>query len=236
MIAAGHFAIAANAAAVEPTRPSAKWFNPIAPMHTTAADRDASTNARVGRLLTISTSILTGFSVEATDGARCSGDGIARDSPKVSAPRRSVSRGQLAWAVRLAVATGAELLLLPVYEPPGAASFGSYIASPGLYDEIEHALALEGEAEHLVAVAREAGARATARVVRGFPHSGIIESAAASDADLIVIGTHGRSGFFRFFLGSVAQKVIAEAPCPVMTVGPAQELKRVARKAARRDL
>lgn len=144
----------------------------------------------------------------------------------------------VAQAVKLAGATGAELILLHVYEPPGAASFGSYIASPGLYDEIEHALQSGAEKglAPLVAAARKQGVRATARVVRGFPHSGIIEAAAANDADLIVIGTHGRSGFFRFFLGSVAQKVIAEAPCPVMTVGPAQELKKVARKAARKGL
>ena len=66
MIATGHCATAAKDAAVEPTRPSAKWFNPITPMHTSAADRDASINARVGRLLRISTSILTGFPVDST--------------------------------------------------------------------------------------------------------------------------------------------------------------------------
>ena len=131
-------------------------------------------------------------------------------------------------AVRLARAEGAELILVHVYEPPGAASFGSYIASPGLYDEIEQALrsGAEKSLAPLVEAARKQGVRATSRVLRGIPHSGITEAAAENHADLIVIGTHGRSGFFRFFLGSVAQKVIAAAPCPVITVRPAQHEKR----------
>jgi nucleotide-binding universal stress UspA family protein len=129
--------------------------------------------------------------------------------------------------MRLANAAGAELLLLHVYEPPGAASFGSYVASPDLSNQIEQALraGAEKSLSPLVEAARKQGVRVTARVLRGIPHSGITEAAAENRADLIVIGTHGRSGFFRLFLGSVAQKVIAAAPCPVMTVGPAQERK-----------
>lgn len=135
------------------------------------------------------------------------------------------SEPAVAQAVRLARAEGAELTLVHVYEPPGAASFGSYIASPGLYDEIEQALrsGAEKSLAPLVEAARKQGVRVTSRVLRGIPHSGITEAAAENHADLIVIGTHGRSGFFRFFLGSVAQKVIAAAPCPVMTIRPEPE-------------
>jgi nucleotide-binding universal stress UspA family protein len=138
----------------------------------------------------------------------------------------------VAQAVRLAGEVGAELTLVHVYEPPGAASFGSYIASPGLYDEIEQALRAGAEKSlaPLVKAARKQGVRVTAQVLRGIPHSGITEAAAANHADLIVIGTHGRSGFFRLLLGSVAQRVIAAAPCPVMTVRPAPEPKRGAAK------
>jgi nucleotide-binding universal stress UspA family protein len=133
----------------------------------------------------------------------------------------------VAQAVKLAEAAGAELLLVHVYTPPGAASFGDYIASPSLYDQIEEALraGAEKSLEPLVEDARKQGVRATARVLRGIPYFAITEAAAAYHADLIVIGTHGRSGFFRFFLGSVAQKVIAAAPCPVMTVPSGEEPK-----------
>jgi universal stress protein A len=46
----------------------------------------------------------------------------------------------------------------------------------------------------------------------------ILQQAETLKADLIVIGTHGRSGVERFFLGSVAETVIRRAPCPVLTV------------------
>lgn len=48
----------------------------------------------------------------------------------------------------------------------------------------------------------------------------ILEQARSSAADLIVMGTHGRSGFERLMLGSVTEKVLHKAPCPVMTVAP----------------
>jgi len=130
-------------------------------------------------------------------------------------------------AVKLAREARAELLLVHVYEPPGAASFGDYIPSASLYDEIEQALRTGAEKglEPLAEDARRQGVRATARVLRGVPYVAITEAAAADRADLIVIGTHGRSGLPRFLLGSVAQKVIATAPCPVMTVHPLEGRK-----------
>jgi nucleotide-binding universal stress UspA family protein len=48
----------------------------------------------------------------------------------------------------------------------------------------------------------------------------IVDQAVEMRTDLLVMGTHGRSGFDRFFLGSVAEKVLRKAPCPVLTVPP----------------
>ena len=48
----------------------------------------------------------------------------------------------------------------------------------------------------------------------------ILKRAAALPVDLIVMGTHGRSGFDRLLLGSVAERVLAKAPCPVLTIPP----------------
>jgi nucleotide-binding universal stress UspA family protein len=106
--------------------------------------------------------------------------------------------------------------------PPGAAAFGGYIPSASLFNEIEEALrtGAQKSLEPLAEDARRQGVRATPRVLRGVAHSAITEAAAAERADLIVLGTHGRSGLPRFLLGSVAQKVIATATCPVMTVHP----------------
>jgi nucleotide-binding universal stress UspA family protein len=52
----------------------------------------------------------------------------------------------------------------------------------------------------------------------GQPHEFIVEEAKAKGIDLIVMGTHGRSGISRVLLGSVAQNVIGNAPCPVIVV------------------
>jgi nucleotide-binding universal stress UspA family protein len=58
-------------------------------------------------------------------------------------------------------------------------------------------------------------------VVLGDAARTIVEQARTADADLLVLGTHGRSGFERFVLGSVTEKVLRRAPCAVLTVPPA---------------
>ena len=50
------------------------------------------------------------------------------------------------------------------------------------------------------------------------PAKALLSFAREKDADLIIIGTHGRGGLAEFFLGSVAQRVVRSAPCPVLTV------------------
>ncbi len=54
----------------------------------------------------------------------------------------------------------------------------------------------------------------------GDPIRTIVDQAVAIPADLVVMGTHGRSGFERFVIGSVAERVLRKAPCPVLTVPP----------------
>lgn len=54
----------------------------------------------------------------------------------------------------------------------------------------------------------------------GYVHDGIVAQVTATAADLLVLGTHGRSGFQRLFLGSVTEKVIRRAPCPTLVVPP----------------
>ncbi|MBI4266608.1 MAG: universal stress protein [Acidobacteria bacterium] len=66
--------------------------------------------------------------------------------------------------------------------------------------------------------AKAAGVRAADRMIEGDPARQIVRTARATRADLIVVGTHGRRGLDRFFVGSVAQRVVVTAPCPVVTV------------------
>jgi len=75
-------------------------------------------------------------------------------------------------------------------------------------------------ARHLADRAREGGVDAVAARRSGRPHAAIREYAAAVDADLVVLGTHGRSGVERVLLGSVAERTLRTATRPVLVVGP----------------
>lgn len=122
-------------------------------------------------------------------------------------------------AVALAKEGRAELLLVHVLLPPTPFIGGGYI-SPKTYEELE-ASARRGaqrELAKVVARAQKAKARVKAVLLEGVPYDKIARVARSKRADLIVMGTHGRSGLSKFFLGSVAERVIALAPCPVLTV------------------
>ncbi|MFC3477877.1 universal stress protein [Halobacterium litoreum] len=56
-------------------------------------------------------------------------------------------------------------------------------------------------------------------VTEGIPHEAIVEYAEDSGADVVVMGTHGRTGIDHYLVGSVAEKVVRTSPVPVMTVG-----------------
>ncbi len=60
--------------------------------------------------------------------------------------------------------------------------------------------------------------RAKATAMVGDPLDRIVDYATREGIDLIVMGTHGRKGFAHMFLGSVAERVIRTAPCPVLTI------------------
>lgn len=70
----------------------------------------------------------------------------------------------------------------------------------------------------LAARARQRGVRARTLILEGTPWQAITRTAKAGRARMIVLGTHGRSGLSKLFLGSVAERVVAAAPCPVLTV------------------
>src|SRR5215813_1963296 len=61
------------------------------------------------------------------------------------------------------------------------------------------------------------------KIVTGVPHTDIVREARDGHFGLIVLGTHGRTGLDKLLVGSVAEKVVRSAPCPVLTVRPAAE-------------
>jgi universal stress protein A len=60
--------------------------------------------------------------------------------------------------------------------------------------------------------------RVTSEVGVGSPAATIIDTAANQECDLVVMGTHGRNGMSHLLLGSVAERIVRQAPCPVLTV------------------
>ena len=122
----------------------------------------------------------------------------------------------LRYAVAFADQFGAAVDLLHVVEdiPPGALL--SYVPKEKLHkDMLTHAQeqldALESEWEDYVFPVAK-------RVVEGFPFVEIIKFAQDNDSDLIIMGTHGRGAIAHMFMGSVAEKTVRKAPCPVLTV------------------
>ena len=65
-------------------------------------------------------------------------------------------------------------------------------------------------------------------VTVGAPFAEILRTARLKGADMIVMGTHGRTGLARIVMGSVAEQVVRKAPCPVLTVRPAEVLAEAA--------
>jgi len=66
--------------------------------------------------------------------------------------------------------------------------------------------------------ASKAGVAVETRIEAGIPFEDIVRLAREVSADLIIMGTHGRTGMSHLLLGSVAEKVVRRAPCPVLTV------------------
>ncbi len=129
------------------------------------------------------------------------------------------SRPAFKKAVALAKAHRAQLFvvhalaLLPIF--PDA-----YVP-PNVWDEIARGQRATGQRQvrRLVAKAKAAGVRASGFLLDlGVTHEQIARFARARRVNLIVMGTHGRSGLTRALLGSVASRVLATATCPVMTV------------------
>ena len=128
------------------------------------------------------------------------------------------SEPALAEAIEMAKGDGAELLIAHAYQPPNAPQAES--VATGIYDEWVQNLRdrVEERLGPLVEKARKEGVKAEALILSGTPYEAITEAAENEGADLVILGTHGRRGVSRFFLGSVASRVISSAPCPVLTV------------------
>ena len=129
------------------------------------------------------------------------------------------SKQAMESALALAQTFGAKLLLLHVVELP-AYPIEGFVPSIGatLIEDLERQASVD-----LAQVLQEppgGTVEVLRQVVVGNPYSKIIEMAEAEKVDLIVMATHGRTGLSHLVMGSVAERVVRTAPCPVLTIRP----------------
>ena len=128
----------------------------------------------------------------------------------------------LEWALHLAAEHGSSIVLLHVYHLPVEFQQleGAYLPADfwaNVKQEAEQQLGRHAER------VRAAGIEVEARVREGYPATVIVEEAESQGADLVVLGTHGHTGIKHLLLGSIAERVVQHAPCPVLTVKPVPE-------------
>ena len=123
----------------------------------------------------------------------------------------------LEWVTHLAQQHGAAVILLHAYHLPVEFQQleGAYLP-PDFWSNVkaEAEQSLAGLARDL----KQRGLEVEQLVREGYPASVIVDEAESRGADLIVIGTHGHTGLKHMLLGSIAERVVQKAPCPVLTV------------------
>lgn len=132
------------------------------------------------------------------------------------------SRAALSYAKFMAREVGARLELLHVWEAPYYLLQDAMLSLPGQAPQPLGRYArdlAQREMEKLVAEVRSTSdLRVQGGVESGSPAKTIVELARDGEHDMIIMGTHGRSGLRHLITGSVAEKVVRGAPCPVLTI------------------
>ncbi len=130
------------------------------------------------------------------------------------------------YALELGRALHAEVRLchcgtMPDYQVPSLVSPAMRTAATSLVNQLAQMFdAARHEMDHLVERKQGHGVVLSVAFVEGYPDEGIVKHAKEWGADLVVIGSHGRRGLSRILLGSVTERVVRHAPCPVLVVHP----------------
>lgn len=119
-------------------------------------------------------------------------------------------------ACSLARDYGAKLILLHIIERSPIIHSGVMMAAPATQSPDDERLAVLAELQQLQPCVPDVNI--DRQLFEGEPSGAIIKLAQETAADLIVMGTHGRTGLGRLLMGSVAEKVLRGAPCPVLTI------------------
>lgn len=128
------------------------------------------------------------------------------------------ARAAMDYALSLAGDYQARLILLYVIQDISIAEWyiPSSLSVTDLVEEMEKSASIEIEKWASETAAKVKSVEKI--VMRGVPFVEIIRTAKEKNVDMIVIGTHGRTGIDHMLFGSTAEKVVRKAPCPVLTV------------------
>jgi nucleotide-binding universal stress UspA family protein len=125
----------------------------------------------------------------------------------------------LTYAAAFAEKFGAEVLLLHVVQDLAVFIPEAVLACPPPTPPVEQFIkAARTALDRAIAGVEQRGFTIRPEVAEGTPYEEIVCLARERDVDLIVMGTHGRTGLAHALMGSVAEKVVRRAPCPVLTV------------------
>ena len=125
------------------------------------------------------------------------------------------SEHALKYAIAFAQAHNAALHLLHVVDIPVFASLDYPIMPHDIADIAKNA---QRKIDDILMETKQLHERVTTKVIMGKPFMEIIQYARTEEVDLIVLGTHGSSGIAHALMGSVAERVVRKAPCPVLTI------------------
>ncbi len=129
---------------------------------------------------------------------------------------------------------GAEIVLLHVLAPPPVVPVDAYLP-PQVYEDLVEGARRDAQErlDHVLGSVAGSGLKIRLRLEHGRPAHRILEVASQEAPDLLVVGTHGRVGIERLVLGSVADRMVRQATCPVLTVrstpgsGSPREIRRI---------
>ena len=145
-------------------------------------------------------------------------NGISLDRILVPVDFSPLSKKAVHYATRLAQQFGGDVDLLHVVEPEVPPTFDGYMVAPPIISTGSSARSAT-QLKHWANSVRNAGITRVGSDVRcGLASIEIVDAAKELDVDLIVIATHGYTGWKHFAIGSTAERVVRAAPCPVLVV------------------
>lgn len=125
------------------------------------------------------------------------------------------------YAVYMAEKFGASLKFVHVIEPPQSVADQEYPSLRSYTAEV--VTSAEEKMKQLVEQCRNNFSGCEGTILKGDIVDTLIKYAQDKEGDLIILGTHGRKGLSKMWLGSVAERVIKSAPCPTLTCNPYKE-------------